>query len=491
MSDEILKYYEDLGLQPGASLNEVKEAYRDLVKVWHHDRFAHDPKLQAKAQEKLKEINYAFQRIQEFLNNLHTYQQAAGTEEEKFTKAEESTRQNTEQYEEARESTNNTSTHDTPPPPREETRPWVRFWARTLDFWIFSLFIGFLLNLLFFLFGFLLPGEIIASILKRGPYELALILGFFVIPLGLLLETLTMGFFGNTPGKEILKIRIMNEAGNELSFKDAFKRCFYIYVEGYCLGIPLIPIITYSWQYNRLGKYGKTSWDEKFNNTVTHSHIGRARIALWIVLFLLCTFVIGINKAILRIENNLYSNNENILTAPEIEQKPSPPIIDTHEVPSSIKEPFEKKSLEKAEPKDLFQTFGVAPPKQPTDTVVVERICQELTNEGITPIPGHKAVTLCVNNILSATKISKVNLRFTNSNAKGASSSRNLLINVPVLSASLVRHQENGRQIFSSTVTLDFVPEDVEKIDSLVTQVIQRKQGKLEIVLCKFDCFRE
>jgi hypothetical protein len=53
-------YYEVLGLQYGASEIQIKEAYKDLVKVWHPDRFSHDPKLQQKAQEKLKEINEAY-----------------------------------------------------------------------------------------------------------------------------------------------------------------------------------------------------------------------------------------------------------------------------------------------------------------------------------------------------------------------------------------------------------------------------------------------
>ena len=52
--DEIDRYYEILDLQPGASPEEVKQAYRELVKVWHPDRFSHDPKLIKRAHEKLK-----------------------------------------------------------------------------------------------------------------------------------------------------------------------------------------------------------------------------------------------------------------------------------------------------------------------------------------------------------------------------------------------------------------------------------------------------
>lgn len=55
------QYFESLGLKPGASQKEIREAYLDLVKVWHPDRFPNDAKLRQKAQEKLKEINIAYE----------------------------------------------------------------------------------------------------------------------------------------------------------------------------------------------------------------------------------------------------------------------------------------------------------------------------------------------------------------------------------------------------------------------------------------------
>ena len=57
------KAYELLGVKPGVSIRELKAAHRDLAKVWHPDRFQHDPRLQEKAQEKLKEINEAYELI--------------------------------------------------------------------------------------------------------------------------------------------------------------------------------------------------------------------------------------------------------------------------------------------------------------------------------------------------------------------------------------------------------------------------------------------
>src|ERR1044071_2052986 len=57
------KAYEVLGVKPGVSNRELKAAHRDLAKVWHPDRFLHDPRLQEKAQEKLKEINEAYELL--------------------------------------------------------------------------------------------------------------------------------------------------------------------------------------------------------------------------------------------------------------------------------------------------------------------------------------------------------------------------------------------------------------------------------------------
>ncbi|MEB3278361.1 MAG: J domain-containing protein [Lyngbya sp.] len=58
--DEIEYYYQILNLQPGATLEDVKQAYRNLALIWHPDRYPHDSRLQAEAEQKFKEINYAY-----------------------------------------------------------------------------------------------------------------------------------------------------------------------------------------------------------------------------------------------------------------------------------------------------------------------------------------------------------------------------------------------------------------------------------------------
>ena len=64
-SDGLSKDYATLGVRSGATPEEVKQAYRDLTKVWHPDRFdGGDTRLKQKAEEQLKVINDAYARIQ-------------------------------------------------------------------------------------------------------------------------------------------------------------------------------------------------------------------------------------------------------------------------------------------------------------------------------------------------------------------------------------------------------------------------------------------
>jgi uncharacterized protein YjbI with pentapeptide repeats len=65
--------YRVLGLEPGASLAEVNQAYKDLAFIWHPDRVPEDNKrLRDKAQEKLKEINQARDQLRSLKQQQRT-----------------------------------------------------------------------------------------------------------------------------------------------------------------------------------------------------------------------------------------------------------------------------------------------------------------------------------------------------------------------------------------------------------------------------------
>lgn len=56
----IARYYKVLGLPTTASPQEIKQAYRDLVKLWHPDRYINDPLGKVKAEQEIKKINEAY-----------------------------------------------------------------------------------------------------------------------------------------------------------------------------------------------------------------------------------------------------------------------------------------------------------------------------------------------------------------------------------------------------------------------------------------------
>jgi len=79
-----MKSFEDycavLGVDVNVTREQLKQAYRDLVRIWHPDRFANDPRLQEKADAKLKEINDAYKQLQVLLaTSRQSQQQRADT----------------------------------------------------------------------------------------------------------------------------------------------------------------------------------------------------------------------------------------------------------------------------------------------------------------------------------------------------------------------------------------------------------------------------
>jgi hypothetical protein len=62
----IHRSFEILELEQGATLDDVRQAYKDMANVWHPDRFSANPRLKHKAEQKLKEVNVAYETLKAF-----------------------------------------------------------------------------------------------------------------------------------------------------------------------------------------------------------------------------------------------------------------------------------------------------------------------------------------------------------------------------------------------------------------------------------------
>lgn len=79
--------FETLEIDEGASLSEIKKAYRDLALIWHPDHHTQNTRLHPKALGKMKELNAAYDCIRSYLISkdkagIYTSQAASGYDEQ-------------------------------------------------------------------------------------------------------------------------------------------------------------------------------------------------------------------------------------------------------------------------------------------------------------------------------------------------------------------------------------------------------------------------
>jgi hypothetical protein len=141
--------------------------------------------------------------------------------------------------------------------------PWIRLLARFFDYgWFFLLLWG---------------GRILFhGHLPLGKFESFIPFEFFVwIPI----EALFLTFWGKTPGKFFLKIKLRQGRRFQLEFRTSIKRSFNVWLRGLGMMIPVVNAFCLFVAYYRLKTFQTTTWDKEDHIAVSHLPIGRWRIA--------------------------------------------------------------------------------------------------------------------------------------------------------------------------------------------------------------------
>ncbi|MCP4093719.1 MAG: RDD family protein [Planctomycetes bacterium] len=156
---------------------------------------------------------------------------------------------------------------------------WHRFFARSIDVfaggWIVSQFLG--PEAANSSINFLLPGLVL----------------LILIPI----EAWFLSRWGMTPGKWILRIRVVHAENRLLTFQEASQRNLKVIFSGMAFGLPLLQVLFNVLAYKEFVDTGSTSWDRKCRTTLQHApmrpiHIGTA-IGVGIAIILYTAAVVG------------------------------------------------------------------------------------------------------------------------------------------------------------------------------------------------------
>ncbi len=151
-------------------------------------------------------------------------------------------------------------------------RPWIRFWARMLDYSLLTLlfvFIFYFFNAFFFI---------------KSAYS-----SIFICFIWIFIESFLLWSVGTTPGKWLFGVTVRDEHLQKLKFSDAINRSFSVWWLGMGAGILFVYIITMIVAAVKLSNTGKSSWDQRNHYVVMHRKVGLGRTFVAIIYFL-CYF---------------------------------------------------------------------------------------------------------------------------------------------------------------------------------------------------------
>jgi len=162
----------------------------------------------------------------------------------------------------------------------DKTFPWQRLAARIIDYQISALIISGLI-----LYTGLVPNYIIDAIYnpKAPPLWSAMVFGFFAMALWVVLEPLLLSQFQTTPGKALLRLKLISKDGS-LNY---WKRSIAVWAVGVGFGIPFVSMFATLIAAHRLKLRGISDWDQWAGFKVEAKTLGFNRGVVVVVLIAL------------------------------------------------------------------------------------------------------------------------------------------------------------------------------------------------------------
>jgi len=247
---DIQRYYEVFELDPGASSEDVRRAYKDLVNVWHPDRFSKIPRLKGKAEKKLKAVNEAYAKLQSHLSDPEKLKHEGTAGIGAYGNA--------------------VSCDATDKKPKKASRnlalkyPLARCLARFIDYLLFGLLLVFL-----YVYAILLRFDI--------PAPLFPIISTFA---WVFVEAALLSTLGTSPGKWLLKTTIIDRSLKKPGYFGALRRSLSVWCNGMGTGIFFIIPVTMVISYQRLRKKGYAPWDREGRFSLIHGKVSARRFGL-------------------------------------------------------------------------------------------------------------------------------------------------------------------------------------------------------------------
>ncbi|MHB1100502.1 MAG: DnaJ domain-containing protein [Burkholderiales bacterium] len=167
-------------------------------------------------------------------------------------------------------------------------RPWIRYWARAIDYVVWGVIVGFIIGRL----------EGAGAISNQTILGLTnpLIFGILIVSTWAFVEPAVIAAFSTTIGKAFLKVNLSHQSNENISKVDLgtlYKRSLAVWLKGMAIGFPFVWLITALVSYRNLKSQGEASWDRDYGFAVSHGRIGYIRGVLVTIVIL---FALSLNS---------------------------------------------------------------------------------------------------------------------------------------------------------------------------------------------------